>query len=509
MPPVRVFAAWEPATADGLLLTDRVLAHRVDITDAVHVMTPVIVTSATLLVVIAVLAALFPLDTQVAPGAFETIGVATTAIIGNHCVREWPERQGEAAHTAPVRRVVMLSILAVVCAVLVLFASGRLRSPWLGCRVIAAAIGGFDIAHTAWLQLQWHYYPESMPSLDTPIMYTTGERRGPPTLKAYAFPVWFFAVAVTMSPGVRRFISRRTGLRVLAVSLGTLRTTELEALTRDTPSPVAARVRPSPGAVTNAATLAAAEPLLQAAVDAAEAADAAPASEVSEEVNAVGAHRLASESSVPSSFGRRFEREWVATNANEVQMSLEDDIRRACAPVSAEAAARATAAEARAAGASAPEAAVARASPAALRAKCRRRRARRREPGIRSSSRSSNPSVVSEDSQATGDDIVELLDGAENAPPQRSPSCSPEGGARGSRGSSPPGAGARLGLRRGGAARRSRRRRRRVVGRWRAGRARRSARRGGRASRRPSARQQREAELAQEVLVRDLVRPRI
>ena len=184
---LRVFAGVGVATG-CLLLTDRVLAHRVDITDAVHVMTPVIVTSATLLVVIAVLAALFPLDTQVAPGAFETIGVATTAIIGNHCVREWPERQGEAAHTAPVRRVVMLSILAVVCAVLVLFASGRLRSPWLGCRVIAAAIGGFDIAHTAWLQLQWHYYPESMPSLDTPIMYTTGERRGPPTLKAYAPP---------------------------------------------------------------------------------------------------------------------------------------------------------------------------------------------------------------------------------------------------------------------------------------------------------------------------------
>ena len=96
---LRVFAGVGVATG-CLLLTDRVLAHRVDITDAVHVMTPVIVTSATLLVVIAVLAALFPLDTQVAPGAFETIGVATTAIIGNHCVREWPERQGEAAHTA-------------------------------------------------------------------------------------------------------------------------------------------------------------------------------------------------------------------------------------------------------------------------------------------------------------------------------------------------------------------------------------------------------------------------
>jgi hypothetical protein len=311
-----------------------------------------------------------------------------------------------------------------------------------------------------------------------------------------------------MSPGVRRFISRRTGLRVLAVSLGTLRTTELEALTRDTPSPVAARVRPSPGAVTNAATLAAAEPLLQAAVDAAEAADAAPASEVSEEVNAVGAHRLASESSVPSSFGRRFEREWVATNANEVQMSLEDDIRRACAPVSAEAAAlRDGGGGAGGGGASAPEAAVARASPAALRAGAGAAEPAAAEPGIRSSSRSSNPSVISEDSQATGDDIVELLDGAENAPPQRSPSCSPEAGRAGSRGSSPQ-AGARLGggARRGSAQSAASAASGRSVAsgtgssfgstRW-------------QSEQEAERQKQREAELAQEVLVRDLVRPRI
>ena len=401
---------------------------------------------------------------------------------------------------------------------LVLFASGRLRSPWLGCRVIAAAIGGFDIAHTAWLQLQWHYYPESMPSLDTPIMYTTGERRGPPTLKAYAFPVWFFAVAVTMSPGVRRFISRRTGLRVLAVSLGTLRTTELEALTRDTPSPVAARVRPSPGAVTNAATLAAAEPLLQAAVDAADAADAAPASEVSEEVNAVGAHRLASESSVPSSFGRRFEREWVATNANEVQMSLEDDIRRACAPVSAEAAAlRDAAGGAGGGGASAPEAAFARAtsprcapapaapappSPPPSPAGARRRGGRRaaapvepvgRERGLAGHQRRHCPAARGESE--------------ENAPPQRAPP-SP----RAARGRLAQLVAARRRRGRLGGARRG------------SGQSAASAASGRSAasgtgssfgstrwqSEQEAERQkQREAELAQEVLVRDLVRPRI
>ena len=66
-------------------------------------MTPVIVTSATLLVVIAVLAALFP-PTAGRAGRVRTVGVATAASIGNHCVCEWPERQGE-RHTAPVRRV--------------------------------------------------------------------------------------------------------------------------------------------------------------------------------------------------------------------------------------------------------------------------------------------------------------------------------------------------------------------------------------------------------------------
>ena len=340
-------------------------------------MTPVIVTSATLLVVIAATgAALFPLDTQVAPGAFETIGVATAAIIGNHCVREWPERQGEAAHTAPVRRVVMLSILAVVCAVLVLFASGRLRSPWLGCRVIAAAIGGIDSdrAHgvapapvallprvDAEPRHADHVHDVASAALTRAAVRALKAMRTRST--GTPSPSGSSPIAVTMSPGVRRFISRGAPASASSPSRSARcapPSSRRSRATRRRPSPRASARRRGGhqrGDVGGGGAVAAGggrrgrrgrRGAGLRGLRGGERRGRAPAG-----VGVVGAVVVWAAA-----------REWVATNANEVQMSLEDDIRRACAPVSAEAAAlRDGGGGAGGGGASAPEAAVAAPAP--------------------------------------------------------------------------------------------------------------------------------------------------
>ena len=323
--------------------------------------------TATLLVVIAVLAALFPPT----PRSRQARSRRSAWRHGDHRqplrARGRSGRAGAHGAGAPRRDAVDL---AVVCAVLV-------PSP---AAASLAVVGCRDRGGDRRLRHRTHGVAPA-PVGTTPSRCRArhadhvhdGRAPGPPTLKAYAFPVWFFAVAVTMSPGVRRFISRRTGLRILAVSLGTLRTTELRRSRATRRRSRAARPPVAEGGHQRG-DLAAAEPLLQAAVDAAGGRRGAGLGAPRGERR--GAHRLASESSVPSSFGRRFEREWVATNANEVQMSLEDDIRRVRAGVRrGRRAARRR--RRRAAEASAPEAAVARARRRAARRR-RRRRARRR-----------------------------------------------------------------------------------------------------------------------------------
>jgi hypothetical protein len=171
-----------------------------------------------------VLSAFFPEDDTI-PNFLTTSVLLASLIVNVHLsIVEWAPRANQTELHLVVRRAVMLFQCFILSLILLMHAAREIK-PWTAIRMIWFSFGVIDLAHTAWLHVEFINSPQ--PRSQLAVAYLSGVQVGPPSFWLCG---WLCIMGFLFSTHVRRIIARKTGLARLALDLGELTHSDFHAL---------------------------------------------------------------------------------------------------------------------------------------------------------------------------------------------------------------------------------------------------------------------------------------